>query len=205
MYKTPVALLNHEDEDEDEEDEMDEVEKHQVKYFADTKVLLLKGVIDDKMVSGVFDLAMVREDPIKYLVLCTPGGAVDSGFAIGDILSGFDITTVSFGSVYSMGVYLYALGKKRLCFPNTSFLIHAGSISFQEVPYHKASAVYDYWNKEQIDRILSTICKGKSGARIAKEVKAGKEYYLGAKESKEVGLTHSIVTFKEFKDIICHQ
>ena len=72
-------------------------------------------------------LAEASSDPITVLI-SSPGGHVESGDAIHDMIRFIDapVTTVGTGWVASAGVHIYLAPPKerRVCLPNTRFMIH---------------------------------------------------------------------------------
>ena len=61
------------------------------------------------------------------LILSTPGGSVFHGLSIPNYLKGLpiEIDTYNFGSVDSIGVVIFQLGRRRYTVPHSRFLIHS--------------------------------------------------------------------------------
>jgi ATP-dependent protease ClpP protease subunit len=61
-----------------------------------------------------------------YLLLSTPGGTVDHGVAVYNVLKGLPVpfTTHNVGSVNSIGNVVLLAGKKRRAAPGTTFMFH---------------------------------------------------------------------------------
>jgi ATP-dependent Clp protease protease subunit len=61
-----------------------------------------------------------------HLLIFSSGGSVFYGVSIYNYLKGtnMNITTYNFGLVESAAVILFCAGKKRICVPNSAFLIH---------------------------------------------------------------------------------
>ena len=89
------------------------------------------GEIDDKLAQTtcrrLLALAEASDAPITMLI-SSPGGHVESGDAIHDIIRFVraPVTTVGTGWVASAGVHIFlaAPRERRLCLPNTRFMIH---------------------------------------------------------------------------------
>ncbi|MCA9784166.1 MAG: ATP-dependent Clp protease proteolytic subunit [Calditrichaeota bacterium] len=96
-----------------------------------SRIVLLFGEINDSVARAIcrriLALSQDSADPIT-LMISSPGGHVESGDAIHDII-GFvpaPVTTVGTGWVASAGAHIFLAPPKerRLCLPNTRFMIH---------------------------------------------------------------------------------
>lgn len=93
--------------------------------------VLVFGEIDDKLALAVcrrlLALAAESDAPIT-LFISSPGGHVESGDAIHDMVRFIraPVTVVGTGWVASAGVHIYLAvpQARRLCLPNTRFMIH---------------------------------------------------------------------------------
>lgn len=96
-----------------------------------SRFVLVFGEIDDQMARKTCErmiaLAQESDAPI-YLLISSPGGHVESGDAIHDMARFVraPVTTIGTGWVASAGthVFLAAPRERRLCLPNTRFMIH---------------------------------------------------------------------------------
>jgi ATP-dependent Clp protease protease subunit len=96
-----------------------------------SRFVLIFGEIDDKMALAtcrrLIALSEESDAPITVMI-SSPGGHVESGDAIHDVI-GFiraPVTTVGTGWVASAGAHIFLAPPKerRLCLPNTRFMIH---------------------------------------------------------------------------------
>jgi ATP-dependent Clp protease, protease subunit len=100
----------------------------------DARFVLVFGEIDDVMARRVSErlilLAQKSDTPINMLV-SSPGGHVESGDAIHDMIRFVraPVTTIGTGWVASAGthIFLAAPKERRVCLPNTRFMIHQPS------------------------------------------------------------------------------
>jgi ATP-dependent Clp protease protease subunit len=100
----------------------------------DARFVLVFGEIDDVMARRVSErlilLAQKSDAPINMLV-SSPGGHVESGDAIHDMIRFVraPVTTIGTGWVASAGthIFLAAPKERRVCLPNTRFMIHQPS------------------------------------------------------------------------------
>ena len=96
-----------------------------------SRFVLVFGEIDDKLAQTtcrrLLALSEASDAPITMLI-SSPGGHVESGDAIHDVIRFVraPVTTVGTGWVASAGVHIYLAAPKerRLCLPNTRFMIH---------------------------------------------------------------------------------
>lgn len=103
----------------------------------DARVVMISTPVDAKLAHTVNSklLALERHDDKKpiYLFINSPGGEVQSGFAIFDCARFIRprVITVVTGLAASMGsiITLTAAPKDRFAFPNAKFLVHQPSIS----------------------------------------------------------------------------
>jgi ATP-dependent Clp protease protease subunit len=100
----------------------------------DARFVLVFGEIDDVMARRTSErlilLAQKSDAPINVLV-SSPGGHVESGDAIHDMIRFVraPVTTIGSGWVASAGthIFLAAPKERRVCLPNTRFMIHQPS------------------------------------------------------------------------------
>jgi ATP-dependent Clp protease, protease subunit len=112
----------------------DESESLEERLAFKSRFVLVFGEIDDKMaartVRRLLALAQDSEAPINMLI-SSPGGHVESGDAIHDVMRFIraPVTTVGTGWVASAGAHIFLAPPKerRLCLPNTRFMIHQPS------------------------------------------------------------------------------
>lgn len=96
-----------------------------------SRFVLVFGEIDDKMARQVCErliLLSQESDAAIQMLISSPGGHVESGDAIHDVIRFVraPVTTIGTGWVASAGthVFLAAPKERRVCLPNTRFMIH---------------------------------------------------------------------------------
>jgi ATP-dependent Clp protease, protease subunit len=104
------------------------------KLLMDARIVTIFGEINQDIAKTTCEcllgLAQRSSDPIKVMI-SSPGGHVESGDAIHDIVRFIDVPVVMIGSgwVASIATHIF-LGvpkAQRVCLPNTRFLIHQPS------------------------------------------------------------------------------
>jgi ATP-dependent Clp protease protease subunit len=175
------------------------------KILFDSRTILLFGEINEKAARETISqlLAMGEEsrDPIR-MVISSPGGHVESGDAIHDMIRfvGAPVKVIGTGWVASAGahIYLAAARENRFCTPNTRFLLHQpmGGVG------GKATEI-DIEAKEILkmrDRLNRVIAEetGQPVERVAKDT--DRNHWMGPEEAKAYGMVaHIIDTIDEVK------
>lgn len=163
------------------------------------RTILLTGGIDDKQARRVCErlLALSAEshNPI-LLVLSSPGGHVESGDMIHDMIKFVPapVKILGTGWVASAGALIYAAGAKenRYSLPNTRYLLHEprGGVG------GTASDV-DIQLKEivQMRKRLNMIFAEATGQSLEKiEADTDRDFWMQAEEAKDYGLVGQIVS-----------
>ena len=163
------------------------------------RTILLTGGIDDKQARRVCErlLALSAEshDPI-LLVLSSPGGHVESGDMIHDMVKFVPapVKILGTGWVASAGALIYASAKKenRFCLPNTRFLLHeprggvGGQASDVEIQAREIIKM-----RERLNKIFAT-ATGQTLEQIKKDT--DRDYWMTAEEAVNYGLVGKIVS-----------
>jgi len=168
-----------------------------------SRTVLLFGQINDTLARDVvrqlIALSGESKDPINFLI-CSPGGHVESGDVIHDVIRFIDAPVNMIGSGWvgsaAVNVFLSVPKERRFCLQNTRFLIHqpSGGVGGQ------ASDIAI--QAREIIRVRERI-----GALIARETgqklekvttDIDRDYWMSAPEAIEYGLvSKSIVSAKE--------
>ncbi len=166
------------------------------------RVVLVSGEVTqelaEKTIAQLLLLDYESQDPITMYV-CSPGGHVDSGFAIYDIMKYIQspVTTVGVGWVASIAVPIMmgAPKERRLSLPNTRFLIHqpSGGAGGQAADIRiEAQEILKI--RERINRLLSEET-GHPVEKIAKD--SDRNFWMTAQEALEYGLIGKIISKRE--------
>lgn len=163
-----------------------------------SRFVLVFGEIDDKLARGTCErliaLAQESDAPITMLI-SSPGGHVESGDAIHDIVRFVraPVTTVGTGWVASAGthIYLAAPKERRVCLPNTRFMIHqpaggaggrASDIAIQAKEIIKT--------RERIAQVVAR----QTGHKLEKVLAdMERDYWMSADEAVAYGIVSRIV------------
>ncbi|MFC6198652.1 ATP-dependent Clp protease proteolytic subunit [Ponticaulis profundi] len=163
------------------------------------RTILLTGGIDDKQARRVCErllaLAAQSTDPI-LLVLSSPGGHVESGDMIHDMVKFVPapVKILGTGWVASAGALIYSAAQKenRFCLPNTRFLLHeprggvGGQASDVEIQAREIIKM-----RERLNRIFAE-ATGKTLEEIKNDT--DRDHWMSAQEAVDYGLVSKIVT-----------
>jgi ATP-dependent Clp protease protease subunit len=143
MEKTMIDYnpLRYDDEDKDGEDKDDDKEDKQsggmMAKLLKSRTIIFSKQVDDKMAASAFAQLRILEDddpdkPIT-LIVNSPGGSADSGFAIRDYARFVKppIRSIVCGICASAAVMIHLAADKdnRFCTPSSRFLLHQPSMS----------------------------------------------------------------------------
>lgn len=163
-----------------------------------SRFVLVFGEIDDKLArvtcERLIALSQESDAPIQMLI-SSPGGHVESGDAIHDIIRFVKapVTTIGTGWVASAGthIYLAAPKERRVCLPNTRFMIHqpaggaggrASDIAIQAKEIIKVR-----------ERIAKTVAAA-TGQKLEKVLAdMERDYWMSADEAVAYGIVSRII------------
>lgn len=163
-----------------------------------SRTVLVFGTINDKLAAEVskrlIALSAESKDPITLLV-SSPGGHVESGDVIHDMIRFIDapVRVVGTGWVGSaaVSVFLAVPKERRVCLPNTRFLIHqpSGGAGGQATDI----AIQAREIVKIRERIAALIAKesGQTLERVTNDIE--RDYWMSAVEAKEYGLVSRII------------
>lgn len=165
----------------------------------DARTILLTGGIDDKQARRVSErllaLSSKSSDPI-LLVLSSPGGHVESGDMIHDMIKfvAAPVKILGTGWVASAGALIYSAAKKenRYALPNTRFLLHeprggvGGQASDVEIQAREIIKM-----RERLNKIFAA-ATGQTLAKIKKDT--DRDFWMPAEEAVKYGLVGKIVS-----------
>lgn len=171
----------------------------------DNRIVQISGVVDSELAYDVTRqlLAMEQADADKpiYLFINSPGGEINSGFAIYDTARFIapDVISVVSGLAASMGSLIALCAKKenRLSLPNSKFLIHQPLISgimqgpASDIEIHAKDLLR---TKEKINRIYAD----ETGRPVSEIVAAtDRDNWMTADEALDFGLISRIINNRQ--------
>src|SRR5580658_11032856 len=163
------------------------------------RIVFLGTAVDDQIANSILAqlLFLESEDPEKDIIMYinSPGGVVDSGLAIYDVMQYVkcDVSTVCVGMCASMAAILLAAGAKgkRYILPHSRVMLHQphggarGQATDIEITTREMLKV-----KTMNNEILARHT-GQSVEKIKSDLE--RDYYLGAKEAIEYGVVDKVI------------
>ena len=164
-----------------------------------SRTVLISGEINkdraDEFARQMLVLDAESSDPI-YVYINSPGGDVDSGFAIYDMIRFVNspVTVIGMGLVASAAalIFLSVPAERRVAFPNSTYLIHQPLSQLKGV----AIDVAIYADKiealrHKLDDVIAS-ATGRSREDVEKDTE--RDCWMSAEEAKAYGLLSRIVS-----------
>lgn len=192
IYSSPVC--------ENEEKKAPEGADPLVEKFLKTRQILLSGEINkdlaDKIVRQLLLLESDDSEKTIYMYIDSPGGDVDAGFAIFDMIRFITapVVIIGMGLIASAGalILLSVPKERRFALPNSRYLIHQPLSGMKGVATDIEIHAKEMANTKAI--INQIICEqtGKSLEQVEKDT--DRDYWLGASDAVEYGLVSKIIS-----------
>ncbi|AUH33256.1 ATP-dependent Clp protease proteolytic subunit [Paracoccus tegillarcae] len=168
------------------------------KLYFKSRTVIVAGEINDKLaqrtVAHLLALAEESDDPINMLI-SSPGGHVESGDMIHDVISFIrpTVRTIGSGWVASAGALIFvgAQKKNRYCLPNTRFLLHqpsggiGGTTSDMMIQAEQIRLM-----RERLNQIMAD-ATGQTVEKIEKDT--NRDFWLNTQEAVDYGLVNKII------------
>ena len=152
-------------------------------------------------VEWILEANFTEERPeLLNLLICSPGGDLNAAFALVDTMRGsaIPIRTIGLGQIASAGLLLFISGTKgqRILTPNTSILSHQYSWGAFGKEHELFATVkeFDLTTKRMIAHYKK--CTGLVEAKIRETLLPPQDIWLGAEESKKLGLCDAVKDLK---------
>ena len=164
-----------------------------------TRTILLSGEVNkelaEKVVKQLLLLEADSDEPIKVFI-DSPGGDVDAGFAIFDMIRFVkpEVYTVGMGLVASAGalILLAAPKERRIGLPNSHYLIH------QPLSGMRGVATEIEIHAKELEKLrvkLNKLIADETGQKIERvEKDTDRDYWMGSADALEYGLISKIIT-----------
>ena len=166
--------------------------------FLKQRSVLISGEINkdraDEFAREMLVLDGESSDPI-YVYINSPGGDVDSGFAIYDMIRFVEapVTVIGMGLVASAAalIFLSVPIERRVAFPNSTYLIHQPLSQLKGVAIDVAIYADKIENlRHKLDDVIAK-ATGKTREEVEKDTE--RDYWMSAEEAKAYGLLSRIV------------
>ncbi len=195
----PTALNPRMDDDEEGETKGAPIAGAMMSKFLEARTVLIFGGIDQKLAERVsaqlLYLDHVSHDPIK-LIINSPGGHVESGDTIHDLISFIEspVNVIGTGWVASAGTHIFlgAPKERRFCLPNTRFLIHQPAGGARGPAVDIAIAANEIIRmRERLAKIIAA-ATGTNIEKVREDIE--RDYWMTTEEAKAYGILGKVVT-----------
>jgi len=168
----------------------------------DERIIYINGVITAEMaeliVPQLHFLENENSDEDITMLINSPGGSVQAGFAIMDTMNyiACDVSTITLGGAASMGSFLLAAGTKgkRFSLPNTRIMIHSVASGTEgKIQDMKISMQETEYISNKLIAYLAQFT-GKTIKRITKDT--DRDNFMSAEEAKAYGLIDDVITHR---------
>ncbi len=166
-----------------------------------TRTIMISGEINkdraDEFARQILVLDSESSDPI-YVYINSPGGDVDSGFAIYDMIRFVNspVTMIGMGLVASAAalIFLAVPAERRLALPDSTYLIHQPlsqlkGVAIDVAIYAEKIALL----RKKLDQVIADAV-GKDAAEVASDTE--RDCWMSAEEAKGYGLLSRIIASK---------
>ncbi len=191
---TNVILNEEKEESEKKDDSISE-------KFLKTRQIILSGEINEENVEkAIKQLLLLEADSDKpiYIFIDSPGGSIDSGFGLYDMIRFINapVYTIGTGLIASMGsiILLSVPKERRLALPNSHYLIHQpliGGVARGVATDLQIQAEEIAKSKDKLIKLIAQET-GKSEDEVRAD--CDRDHWLSAQEAVSYGLVSKIVT-----------
>lgn len=170
--------------------------------FLQTRQILLSGEVNkslaEKVIRQLLLLESISNEPIRIFI-DSPGGDVDAGYAIFDMIRFIKapVYCIGMGLVASAGALILLAADKirRLGLPNSHYLIHQPLSGINGV----ATDIEIHAKELEKTRAkINDLIAQETGKPLAQvQLDTDRDYWLNAEEAKEYGLIDKVVSSRD--------
>ena len=169
--------------------------------FLKTRQIILSGEVSaenaEKVIKQLLLLEADSDKPI-YIYIDSPGGSIDDGFGIFDMIRFINapVYTIGTGLIASMGsiILLSVPKERRFALPNSHYLIHQpliGGVARGVATDLEIQAEEIAKSKKKLIKLIASET-GKSEEQVEKD--CDRDHWLTAEEALDYGLVSKIVS-----------
>ncbi|MBQ3671015.1 MAG: ATP-dependent Clp protease proteolytic subunit [Treponema sp.] len=192
-----MSLILNEEKDEKKEEKQDSLSEK----FLKTRQIILSGEINEENTAKTIkQLLLLEADSDKpiYIYIDSPGGSIDSGFGIYDMIRFVNapVYTIGTGLIASMGsiILLSVPKERRFALPNSHYLIHQpliGGVARGVATDLSIQAAEIAKSKDKLIKLIAAET-GKSEEQVRAD--CDRDHWLTADEALSYGLVGKIVS-----------
>jgi len=190
------------DDDDDEDEKPVKSPDALAERFLDTRTILMSGQVNkdsaERVVRQLLLLEAISSDPIKIMI-DSPGGDVDAGYAIFDMARFVKapVWMIGIGLVASAGalILLAAPRERRIGLPNSHYLIHQPLSGLRgvatEIEIHARELEK---TRDRLNRLIAEET-GQPLDRVVKDT--DRDYWMNSEEALACGLLSRVVKTRD--------
>ncbi len=163
-----------------------------------SRIVTVTGEVDQELAQEVMSKLLVLDakshDPIK-VIITSPGGHVDSGYAIHDMMRFIASPVIAIGAGWvasiAVPILLGATRENRFSLPNTRFLLHqpSGGAGGQAADIRiEAQEILKI--RQRINTLIAEET-GQDESKVARD--SDRNFWMNAREALEYGLITKII------------
>ena len=187
--------------------EQDNSEKEPSRLLQEAGMYVFMGEITDDAIRPIIEWILVENHVVRkkkkelLLMICSEGGAMESAFALIDVMraSSIPIKTVGLGSVASSALLIFLAGTpgRRMLTPNTTILSHQYSWG-SDGKHHELFAMTKEFGLAQ-QRMMDhyRVTTGLDEEVIKQRLLPASDVYLSAEEALALGICDFISDLKK--------
>ena len=187
--------------------EQDNSEKEPSRLLQEAGMYVFMGEITDDAIRPIIEWILVENHVVRkkkkelLLMICSEGGAMESAFALIDVMraSSIPIKTVGLGSMASSALLIFLAGTpgRRMLTPNTSILSHQYSWG-SDGKHHELFAMTKEFGLAQ-QRMMDhyRVTTGLDEEVIKQRLLPASDVYLSAEEALALGICDFISDLKK--------
>ena len=187
--------------------EQDNSEKEPSRLLQEAGMYVFMGEITDDAIRPIIEWILVENHVVRkkkkelLLMICSEGGAMESAFALIDVMraSSIPIKTVGLGSVASSALLIFLAGTpgRRMLTPNSSILSHQYSWG-SDGKHHELFAMTKEFGLAQ-QRMMDhyRVTTGLDEEVIKQRLLPASDVYLSAEEALSLGICDFISDLKK--------
>ena len=197
IFGVTMSLILNEEKDEKKEEKQDSLSEK----FLKTRQIILSGEINEENTAKTIkQLLLLEADSDKpiYIYIDSPGGSIDSGFGIYDMIRFVNapVYTIGTGLIASMGsiILLSVPKERRFALPNSHYLIHQpliGGVARGVATDLSIQAAEIAKSKDKLIKLIAAET-GKSEEQVRAD--CDRDHWLTADEALSYGLVGKIVS-----------
>lgn len=200
--KSLFNSIYNDEEEENEKNKKPETPDPLAEKFLKTRQIILSGEINKELAEKIVRQLLVLEADNKkpiYIYIDSPGGDVDAGFAIFDMIRFIDapVFLIGMGLIASAAalVLLAVPKERRIGLPDSRYLIHQPLSGIKGVATDiEIHAMEMAKTRAKLNQIIAE-GSGKPIEQVAKDT--DRDHWLSSDEAKEYGLISQIISKRD--------